>query len=190
MQRNDGRRVKVFCLEEYPYFLVSRKLRSSEEDNAEAVSLCWSFYTLSSSPACFQSHKPSAMSLLRPGWQTLGKAELAQLQHWWASHGQMCHFSCLAEKLKWSFPPALNFMVCCSSIKKSIKLHLMEAGPESCLYLCHPRQVLSAVPECRRAVECGQLTNVIFHYRNPAQCMAAALLSLVAPYGWALLYPN
>lgn len=182
MQRSDGRRVAVFCLEEYPYFLVLRKLRSSQEDNVEAESSICSFYILSS-PVCFQSHKSSAMSFLDLVSKHMGRQSWPQLQHWWASHGQMCHFSYLAEKLKWSFPPALNFMVCCSIIKKSIKLHLMEAGPESCLYLCHPRQVLAAVPECRRAVELSQLTSGIFYYRKPAYCMAAALLSLVTPYG-------
>lgn len=74
-------------------------------------------------------------------------------------------------------------MVCCSIIKKSIKLQLIEAGPESCLYLAHPRQVLAAVPKYRRSTELSQLTNGIFCYGNPAYHMAAALLSLGTSYG-------
>lgn len=123
----------------------------------------------------------------------MGRQSWPQLQHWWASHGQMCHFSCLAEKLKWSFPPALNFMVCCSIIKKSIKLPLMEAGPESCLYLCHPRQVLAAVPECRRAVERSQLTNGIFCYRNQLtawQQLCFPLWPLMAGLCFILIRPD
>lgn len=113
----------------------------------------------------------------------MGGKSWPRLQHWQSSHRQMCHFSCLAEKLKWSFLFALNFMLCCSIIKKSIKLQLIKAGPETCLYLPHPRQVLAAVPKCRRAMELSQLTNKIFCYGNPAYHMAAARLSLETTYG-------
>lgn len=120
----------------------------------------------------------------------MGGKSWLQLQHWQGSHGQMCHFSCLAEKLKWSFLLALSFMVCCSIIKKkSIKLQLIKAGPQTCLCLDHPRQVLAAVPECRRSMELSQLTNKIFCSGNPAYHMAAAWLSLETTYGCGSALP-
>lgn len=66
----------------------------------------------------------------------MGRKSRLQLQHWRAPHRQMCHFSCLAEKLKWSFLPALNFMMCCSIIKKISYIAADRGWPRELALFC------------------------------------------------------